>query len=148
MGERGAMFFGEYTYKVDDKGRLPLPSHFREYLKDGLVILPGVEKCLIIYPVHDWIKLAQSLTTPGSLGTSKMRRLNRALFASAFHLNLDRQGRINIPSPLREYGGLGDEVVVCGANGYIEVWDKELWADEVAKCREQTWQIIESMEKR
>lgn len=142
------MFFGEYTYKVDEKGRLPLPPHFRECLKDGLVILPGMEKCLTICPVRDWIKLAQSLTGSGMLGSSKMRRLNRALFANAFHLNLDRQGRLSIPPPLREYAGIEDEVVVCGANGYIEVWDKGLWSVEVANCREQAWQIVESLEKK
>ena len=81
------MFFGEFEYKIDDKGRVPIPPKFRKELKDGVVLTPGVEKCITVYPLSEWKKLAATLTT-GSVTPSKLRRLNRAIFATAFSLIL------------------------------------------------------------
>ncbi len=139
------MFFGEFEYKLDEKGRLPLPPRFRGALRDGVVLTPGVEKCISVYPLAEWRKLAASLTT-ASLTRSKLRKLNRALFATAFSQGLDGQGRISLPAPLREHAGIYDEVVVAGANSYLELWDKEEWAVEKASCQVQSGQIIESLE--
>jgi MraZ protein len=77
-----------------------------------------------------------------------MRRLNRAFFATAFNLTIDNQGRIALPVPLREYAGIGDELVIAGVNTYLELWNKEQWEAEKAISQEQAWQIIESMERR
>ncbi|MFH0914076.1 MAG: division/cell wall cluster transcriptional repressor MraZ [Chloroflexota bacterium] len=141
------MFLGEYEYKLDEKGRLPIPPRFRDELKNGLVLTPGVENCILVYPVPEWKKVAATLTT-GSLAPSKIRRLNRALFATAFHTPMDSQGRIMLPAPLKEYAGLTDVVVVAGANTYLELWSRERWEEEKALSQEQAWQIIESLEKR
>ena len=140
------MFFSESEYKIDEKGRIPIPPRFRNELKPGMVLTPGVEKCVIVYPVAEWKILATSLTT-GSVTSNKLRRLNRAFFATAFSLSLDNHGRIAIPAPLREYAGIEDEVVIAGANTYFELWNKNLWEQEKATSQEQAWQIIESMEK-
>jgi MraZ protein len=83
-----------------------------------------------------------------TLAPSKMRRLNRAFFASAFSLTIDNQGRIALPAPLREYAGIEDELVIAGVNTYLELWDKKQWEAEKAVSQEQAWQIIESMERR
>lgn len=139
------MFFGEYEYKLDEKGRLPLPPRFRNILKDGVVLTPGVERCITVYPLAEWRKLSSSLST-GSLSHSKMRKLNRAVFATAFSQNLDGQGRISLPTLLREYAGIYDEAVVAGANNYLELWNREEWAVEKASCQVQAGQIIESLE--
>lgn len=141
------MFFGEFEYKIDEKGRVPLPPRFRAYTKDGVVLTPGVEKCITAYPLSDWKKLAATLTG-GPVTRSKLRQLNRALFASAFYLSVDGQGRISLPAPLRDYAGIGDEVVVAGANNYFELWNKNSWEEEKANSQEQVWQIIESLESR
>ncbi len=141
------MFFGEFEYKIDEKGRVPLPPRFRRELRDGVVLMPGVEKCIWAYPVVEWKKLATSLTT-GSFSPSKMRRLNRAIFATAFLLGIDGQGRIALPIPLREYAQIVDEVVIAGANTYLEIWNSVLWEEEKAASQEQVWQIIESLENR
>lgn len=141
------MFLGEFEYKVDEKGRVPIPPKFRSELEEGVVLTPGVERCLNAYPLAEWSKLAASLTT-GSVARSKLRRLNRAIFASAFTLNMDRQGRIALPSPLREYAGIGDEAVVAGLNTYLELWNKEQWQAEKAISQQQAWQDIESLEQR
>ena len=140
------MFFGEFEYKVDEKGRVPIPPKFRRELKEGVVLTPGVERCILAYPLNEWKKLATTLTT-GSVTPSKLRRLNRAIFATAFSLNLDGQERIALPLPLREYAGIADEVVIAGVNTYLELWNKEQWKTEKAISQEQAWQIIESLER-
>jgi len=141
------MFFGEFQYRIDEKGRVPLPPRFRRELKEGVVLTPGVERCIVAYPLSEWRKLADTLTT-GSVTPSKLRRLNRAVFATAFSLNIDRQGRIALPIPLRQYAGIGDEVVIAGVNNSLELWNKEQWELEKAASQEQAWQIIESLERR
>ncbi len=139
------MFFGEFEYKIDEKGRLPLPPKFRGLLKGGVVLAPGIEKCITAYPILEWKKLATVLTS-GSVTRSKFRRLSRAIFATAFHLSIDGQGRISLPAPLREYAEITDEVVVAGANSYLELWNKANWEEEKAISQQQAWQIVESLE--
>lgn len=139
------MFYGEFEYKIDDKGRIPVPPKFRNELKDGVVLAPGIEKCLTAYTPVEWKKLAASLTE-GSLTRSKMRKLNRALFATAFNTKIDNQGRIAIPAPLKEHAGISEDVVVAGANNYLEIWNKSSWEEEKNISQQQAWQIIETLE--
>ncbi len=140
------MFLGEFEYRIDEKGRVLIPPRFRRELKEGVVLTPGIEQCITAYPLSEWKKLAATLTT-GSVTLSKLRRLNRAIFATAFSLNIDGQGRIALPIPLRQYAGIEEEVVIAGDNNYLELWNKEQWEAEKAISQEQTWQIIESLEK-
>ena len=140
------MFLGEFEYKIDEKGRVPIPPKFREELREGVILTPGVEKCVIVYPLSEWEKVAAALTT-GSLTRSKLRRLNRAIFATAFPLNIDKQGRIALPAPLRQHAGIEDEVIIAGANTYLELWNKEQWESEKTISQQQAWQIIESLEQ-
>jgi len=142
------MFFGEFEYKVDEKGRVPIPPRFRRELKEGVVLAAGVEKCIRAYPLAEWKKLADTLTTGSLTPNDKMRRLSRAVFAAAFSLNLDGQGRVALPVPLRQHAGIEDEVVIAGVNSYLELWDKGEWEAEKAISREQAWQDIESLERR
>ena len=141
------MFLGEFDYKIDEKGRIPVPPKFRDELGKGVILTPGVEKCIMAYPFPEWKKLADTLTS-GSVSPSKLRRLNRALFAAAFSLNLDGQGRLSLPVPLREYADIKDVVIIAGANNYFELWNKDQWQSEKADSQEQVWQIIESLENR
>ncbi len=140
------MFFGEFTYRVDEKGRVPIPPKFRGELSDGVVLTTGIENCLNAYPIAEWTKLADTLTT-GPVTRSKLRRLNRAIFAAAFSLNLDGQGRLALPPQLREYAEIKDEAVVAGVNKYFELWNKQRWAEEKTMSQEQAWQIMESLEE-
>lgn len=139
------MFFGEFEYKIDEKGRVPVPPKFRSALREGVVLTPGLEKCITAYPLPEWKKVAATLTT-GAVSSAKLRRLNRAVFATAFSLEVDRQGRIALPAPLRQYALIEDDVVIIGANNYLELWSKELWEAEKAISQEQAGQIIESIE--
>ena len=141
------MFYGEFDYKIDEKSRVPIPPKFRNALKDGVVLTPSAEKCVIAYTASEWKKLAAELTGSSAM-SSKVRRLNRAIFATAFSTHLDGQGRVALPAPLREYAGIEDDVVVAGANNYLEIWSKDLWEEEKTISQEQAWQIIESLERR
>ena len=140
------MFFGEFEYKLDEKGRVPIPPKFRGALREGVVLTPGLEKCIIAYPLPEWKKVADTLTA-GAVSPAKLRRLNRAIFATAFSLDVDRQGRVALPVPLRQYALIEDDVIIAGVNNYLELWDKELWGAEKAVSQEQAGQIIESIER-
>ena len=140
------MFFGEYTYKLEDKGRVLIPPRFRREFKDGIVLMRGIEPCITVYTPAEWKKLSAEVTS-GPINRSKLRKLNRALFASAYSLNLDGQGRVALPPPLREYAAIEEELVVAGANTYLELWNKEQWEQEKASSQDQAWQIIETLER-
>jgi len=142
------MFYGEFDYKLDEKGRVTIPPKFRNSFKDGIILTSGPEKCIIAYTVAEWKRLAAELTGSSVTPTSKLRRLNRAIFSTAFSTRIDGQGRIALPIPLRDYAAIEDDVVVAGANTYLELWSKDLWEEEKAVSQEQVWQIIESLEKR
>jgi MraZ protein len=143
------MFVGEFEYRVDEKGRVPVPPKFRtdELKKEGMVLCPGADKCVAIYPPAVWNKMAENLTS-GPLVPSKIRKLNRALFATAFNVEMDAQGRISLPSQIRQYAGLGDTVVITGLNTYMELWNSETWQQEKLRAQEESWNIIETMESR
>ena len=140
------MFFGEFEYKIDQKGRVPFPPRFRKELREGVVLTAGIEKCITAYPLAEWKKLAAALDS-SPVARSKVRKLTRAIFATAFHLDLDGQGRVALPVSLRQYADIKDELVVVGANNYFELWNREQWELEKASSREQAWQIIESLER-
>ena len=138
-------FVGEFEHKVDAKGRIPIPPRFRVELKEGMVLTPGVEKYIIVYPLSEWSKITEALTA-GTADPRQFRRINRAVFATAFNLKFDSQGRITLPLTLRKYAGIRDQVVVAGANTYLELWNKEEWEAEKTASREQARQIMENME--
>ena len=140
------MFLGEFEYRIDEKGRVPIPPKFREALRHGVILTPGVEKCITVYPVSEWRKMADTLIT-GPITPSKLRRLNRAIFATAFSLILDGQGRITLPIPLRDYAEIEGEVIVVGVNTYLELWNRKQWEEEKTSSQEQAGQIIESLER-
>lgn len=138
-------FVGEFEHKVDAKGRIPIPPRFRSELREGMVLTPGVEKHIIIYPMPEWEKMTAALTS-GTVDSSKLRRINRAVFATAFSLKFDSQGRITLPSTLRAYAGIKDQVVIAGANTYIEIWDGREWETEKTLSQEQARQMLDSIE--
>lgn len=120
------MFLGEYTHSIDDKGRLTIPSKFREVLDNGAVITRGYDRYLVIYPADTFQKLAEKVTSLSPTDPEN-RLLFRFVFAGASDLPLDKAGRINIPAFLRTYAGLDSEVIVVGAGQYIEVWNPADW---------------------
>jgi len=140
------MFLGAYEYKIDEKGRIPLPPKFREQLREGLILSQGLEKYIAAYPIPEWNKIAEKLATLPPT-RSKARRMNRFTFATAFDIEIDGQGRIMLPSRLREHAEIKESVIVAGVNNYLEVWSKENWEAEGALMVEEAWQTSESMER-
>jgi len=137
------MFFGEYPYKVDEKGRLPLPPKFRREMKDGVILTKGMENCITVYPIAEWKRLSDSLAAKAVTPTN-LRKLNRAIFGSAFSASFDGQGRITLPYSLRDYTKITDTAVVVGANNCVELWSEDEWKVEKISAEEQASQTIES----
>lgn len=123
------MFMGEYNHNVDAKGRLILPSRFREEIGSTCVITKGYEGCLNVYPTEEWDRFVASL---GSLSehNKDARRVLRIFASGASNAEPDKQGRVLLPQNLREYAQLTEEkseVVVVGAFSKIEIWNLESW---------------------
>lgn len=141
------MFLGTYEYRLDAKGRVPLPARFREDLRAGVVLSQGVDGCILLFPVGEWERAAAQMVSP-ALSREKLRRRNRGFFANSFPVDVDNQGRIAVPAPLRQYADIRDEVVISGAGSYLEMWSKEKWLSEKSLMDQQAWQIAEATELR
>ncbi len=126
------MFLGEYTHAVDDKGRLTIPSKIREQLEGGAVLTRGYEKYLLVYTAADFLRLT-SRTSTLSPTDPEHRALLRLAFSGASEGTPDKQGRINIPSYLRDYAGipLESECVIVGVGLYLEIWSKAGWEEQL-----------------
>lgn len=119
------MLIGEYSYSVDVKGRLSFPVKLREDLGNNFIITKGLgDNCLFVYSMEEWQNVEQKIK---GLPLSKARSLQRFFFASALEVEPDKQGRIVLPSNLREYAQLEKEVMVIGASTHCEIWSKENW---------------------
>ncbi|MGW8317876.1 MAG: division/cell wall cluster transcriptional repressor MraZ [Candidatus Promineifilaceae bacterium] len=120
------MFLGEFTHTIDDKGRLTIPAKFRGELAVGLVVTRGFDQNLMIFPLDGWQEMAERvLERP--LGDESVRTFRRRVFSGAVDLVPDRQGRIVLPTYLREFADIDGEVVVAGMYNYIEVWSIRAW---------------------
>lgn len=122
------MFLGTHYPKLDDKGRLFLPARYREPLQGGLVITKGQERCLYVFPREDFLAYARQMQA-APLSSKKARDYVRVLLSGASDELPDRQGRVTVPPPLREYAGLQKECVVIGAGARVEIWDAERWSE-------------------
>ncbi len=139
------MFLGTYEYRIDEKGRTSLPPRFRDELRQGMVMTQGLERCVTVYSIAEWQKISEKLAEQ-SANRSKARRMGRFTFASAFMADIDAQGRVAIPTPLRKYAGIEDVAIIAGVNNYFEIWSKENWEAESSQIESQAWQISEGIE--
>jgi len=120
------VFFGTYTPRLDDKGRLFLPAKFRDELSEGLVVTRGQERCLSVWPLEEFGKLTERMKE-APVTNKGARDYVRMLFAGASDETPDKQGRITIPPMLREYAALTRDCIVIGAMNRIEIWDAASW---------------------
>lgn len=139
------MFHGEYPYTIDEKGRLAIPARLRDAFRQGVALLRGFEKCILVYPAQEWQKEAERLASL-PLNRAAARRVIRFSSSGAYSSDLDRQGRVVLPGPLRQYAGIGVEVVVVGMIRYLEIWDREAWEAEREVMTRQASQDAESLE--
>ncbi|MBP5224739.1 MAG: division/cell wall cluster transcriptional repressor MraZ [Lachnospiraceae bacterium] len=121
------MFMGTYSHTLDDKGRLIIPSKFREALGEDFVLTQDLDHCLSIYPQNGWKTLTASLETMPRISSELARRLRRFYFGNSSTCEPDKQGRMLIPANLRDYAGLTKEVTLVGVDDHIEVWNTETW---------------------
>ncbi|MDR7857181.1 division/cell wall cluster transcriptional repressor MraZ [Tissierella sp.] len=120
------MFIGEYQHTLDDKGRVIMPSKFRDELGEVFVMTKGLDNCLFVYPKSEWIILEEKLKTL-PLTNRDARAFVRFFFAGASECTLDKQGRVLIPPNLREHSKLDKDAVVIGVSTRMEIWSKEEW---------------------
>ena len=125
------MFLGEFTHSLDSKSRLTIPAKFRDQLIPGLVVTrnPG-GNCLLVMPMAEWERVAERVSAL-PLTDRRSALLRRALFSAAEDLKPDRQGRILISQRLRDYARIEHDVVVAGMNTYLELWNPQLWEEQV-----------------
>ena len=120
------MFIGEYHHSIDEKGRIIIPAKFREELGDSFIVTRGIENCLFVYPNKNWNDICDKLN---SLPFTKKdaRVFNRFFMSGATGVELDKQGRINISSPLINFANIIKDCVIVGTGDRIEIWAKESW---------------------
>ena len=138
------MFLGEFEHLIDDKGRLTLPARFRAELADGFVITKGIDRCLFVYTLDEWQPLAEKISRL-PVTKKEARALARLVFAGASDCSLDKQGRILIPTYLRQYASLNSEVVIVGLDTHLEIWDLESWQKVNQKIEEEAETIAEQL---
>lgn len=120
------MFRGEHKHTIDAKGRLTVPSDFRELLGEKFVLTKGFEGCLSIYPMTEWEAFEKKLSAL-PLTNKSARTLTRFFVAGATECELDKQGRILVPAALRKHAGLEKDVVLTGMDNRIELWSLDTW---------------------
>lgn len=135
---------GEYRHNVDTKGRLIVPAKFREDLGEVFVLTRGLDQCLFGYPMSEW-KIIEEKIKSLPLTKKDARAFARFFFSGATECEIDKQGRINIPTTLLQYGKIEKECVVLGVSNRIEIWDKEIWGNYFTESEESFADIAENM---
>jgi len=134
------MFMGEYQHTLDEKGRIIIPAKLREGLGETFVITRGLDRCLFVYPMEEWRVLEQKMkelpTTQAGITT-----LPCLFFSGAVETETDKQGRVVIPTNLREHAQIQKEVYTLGVSTRIEIWSKEVW-EEYAKRAEESYEAL------
>jgi MraZ protein len=122
------LFLGSHHHYLDAKGRVAVPSRFRPFLADGLVVTRGFDGCIALYPRIAWESLASRLDEL-SIADFDVRQFRRMVFSEALDLQLDSQGRILVPPALRLFAGIEREVVIIGVQSSVEIWNPGRWSE-------------------
>ena len=138
------MFIGEYHHNLDSKGRIIVPSKFREELHTTFILTRGLDGCLTIYSLKQWEKLFEEVN---KLPTTKKaaRQYVRMLTSTATECTLDSQGRIQVPQFLSKPVNITKECVVIGANDHIEIWDKNAWESYYVDASNSFEEVAENL---
>ena len=135
------MFLGEYQHTVDEKGRIVMPSRFRDRLDDGVVVTKGQERCLYVFPADRWEQEVEKVSRlPRTNRTN--RNYARSFFGSAIDQQTDKQGRLQLPQTLRTYAGIDKDVVIVGVSDRLEIWDAAAW-EALSEEADQLYSSIE-----
>jgi MraZ protein len=130
------MFLGQYRHSIDNKGRLTIPSRFRELLMaEGAFVSQGFERYLMVRTVPAFEELSKKVEAL-SQTVQNARLLKRLIFSTAEKVEVDKAGRILIPEFLRNAAGLQNETIIVGAGDYFEIWAPEIWATQEAELQD------------
>lgn len=140
------MLKGEYSHNIDPKGRLIIPAKFRDDLGENFVITKGMDHNLYIYPGDHWNEFEAKLNALPTTTDKKARKFAYHFQGSAIDGDLDKQGRVLIPSNLRTFAGLEKEVVFIGLGKRAEIWDKARWEEQIAEVELDIDDIAVEME--
>lgn len=138
------MFIGEYIHNIDQKGRLAIPVKFRHKLAGGAVVTKGLDNCLSLYPEDAWDKQADKLINLPQT-QRKSRAYARFVLAGAFPVEIDKQGRVNIPPTLRQFAEIVGQVIVTGLGDHIEIWAKGNWENYRTGVEKESADIAEEL---
>jgi len=140
------MFYGEFEHSIDRKGRLIIPSKFRQAFKDNdvksLFLTRGLDGCLFLFPESEW-RMAESRFRQVPFTKGEGRKFNRLFFSGATEISLDSLGRMLIPRSLKDFAAIKLDVVLVGVSSRIEVWSKEKWSAFYEGSRESFEEIAE-----
>lgn len=120
------MFLGEYQHTLDPKGRVSLPRKFRDATGGTVVVSKGFEKALAVYTVEGYQAFLAELLSGGEF-TRDVRAVRRHFTVGASEVEIDSAGRVSLPAPLREFAGLGKDLIVAGVGDHMEIWDAKAW---------------------
>ena len=132
------MFIGEYNHTIDAKGRLIIPSRFREVLGDEFVVTKGMDGCLFVFDNPEWQAFEEKLHKLPMIDKGA-RQFTRFFLAGAASVEVDKQGRILLPAVLREFAGITKDAVLVGVGSRVEIWSKDRWEGTV------TYQYMEEI---
>jgi len=138
------MIIGQYSYNLDPKKRLTIPTKLRGVLSDGAVLTRGIDGCLSLYPQKEWEALAEKLSKL-PLSQQNARSFSRVMLAGAMDVKLDSLGRILIPDYLKEYAKLDKKIVMAGLYDRIEIWDEDRWQKYGQTTENQVGDIAEGL---
>ena len=142
------MFYGEHEHKLDKKGRIIIPSKFREASKENYIekfyVTRGLDTCLFMFPEDEW-RQQESKFKALSFTKREARKFNRLFFSGAIEVAADKQGRILIPSYLKQYADIRKEIVLIGVSNRIEIWSKDRWREFYKATKESFEDIAEKL---
>ncbi|KJS19260.1 MAG: cell division protein MraZ [Clostridiaceae bacterium BRH_c20a] len=138
------MFMGEYQHTIDDKGRLIMPAKFRDGLGEKFVVTKGLDGCLFVYEMDEWQVLETKLRNL-PFTKADARAFARFFFSGATECELDKQGRILLPTNLRDHAQLQKDVFIIGVSSRLEIWSKEVWEDYSSQAEASYEELAEKM---
>jgi MraZ protein len=142
------MFRGRYEHTIDSKGRISIPSKFREILSekyDDRLVITNFDHCLVAFPYEEWNILIEQKIGTFSIMRKEMSAFLRYFYSSAIDCVIDKQGRLLIPQTLRDYANLQKEVVLVGEGRFIEIFAKERWLEVVKQVEEGFDKVRETL---
>lgn len=142
------MFYGEHEHTIDKKGRLIIPSKFRESFKEydieKFYITRGLDKCLFLFTENEW-KSQESKFKAMPFTKTESRRFNRLYFSGACEVECDKQGRILIPKYLKDFADIKRDVMIIGVSNRIEIWSRTDWNEYYNTSKESFEEVAEKI---